>query len=99
MVFPLLKPKIGEAAAVKAYTALYHEAVLVNLLEVCMFNGDAVESIDDYLVELIDYCYRKLVALNCKKIKPAQALDRKVEMEETVPQRLDRQKGKLDVEI
>lgn len=43
---------------------MYHEASVVNLLEVMLYHRTAAESCDDALVELIDYCYRKFLALN-----------------------------------
>jgi len=33
------------------------------LLELVMFHRTAVDSLDNYIFELIDYCYRKLIAL------------------------------------
>ena len=42
---------------------MYHEAAVLNLLELVMFHRTAVESLDNYIFELIDYCYRKLIAL------------------------------------
>lgn len=47
----------------RSYIAIYHEAVIVNVLEIIMYHRTAVESADDYLYEMIDYCYRKLVYL------------------------------------
>ena len=40
---------------------MYHEAAIVNLLEVMLYHRTACESSEDALVELIDYCYRKFV--------------------------------------
>ena len=37
---------------------------MCNLLEVLLFHRTAVEETQDTLVELIDYCYRKLVWLS-----------------------------------
>lgn len=42
---------------------LYHEAVLVNLLEVLLFHDSAVSCLQDEIDELIDYCYRKMADL------------------------------------
>lgn len=43
---------------------LYHEATIVNLMEVMLYHRTAVESSEDALVEMIDYCYRKFIELN-----------------------------------
>ena len=43
--------------------AMYHEASITNLLEVLLYHRTACESSEDALVELIDYCYRKFIAL------------------------------------
>ena len=63
-VFPLVKKEIAKANSIKSYMCLYHEATIVNLLEVMLYHRTAVESSEDALVEVIDYCYRKFVELN-----------------------------------
>ena len=46
------------------YLAHHHEATLINLLEIAFFHADACEGAgDDALLELTDYCVRKLVYL------------------------------------
>lgn len=50
------------------HSQIYHEASIVNLLEVMLYHRTAAEGCDDALVELIDYCYRKFVTL-CEKIE------------------------------
>jgi len=42
---------------------MYHEASICNLLEVLLYHRTACESSEDALVELIDYCYRKFIAM------------------------------------
>jgi hypothetical protein len=44
---------------------------MANLLEILMYHRTAVDSSEEYLVELIDYCYRKLLTLtnNAEKSK------------------------------
>ena len=32
----------------------------VNLLETILFSGDACEALDDYALDLVDYCYRTI---------------------------------------
>lgn len=45
------------------YTVLYHEAIVVNLLETLLFHQEACQSAGDAIVDLIDFCYRKLTHL------------------------------------
>lgn len=63
-IFPILKKDIANLSSIKSYMCLYHEAAITNLLEVMLYHRTACESSEDALVELIDYCYRKFVALN-----------------------------------
>lgn len=47
------------------YQLLYSEAVLANLLEVCLYHELACQAMsEDALLELCDWCYRKLTFLN-----------------------------------
>ncbi|XP_046542958.1 LOW QUALITY PROTEIN: zinc finger MYND domain-containing protein 10-like [Haliotis rubra] len=45
------------------YMALYHEATVINLLETVLFHRETCESADDTILDLVDYCYRKLTHL------------------------------------
>ena len=48
-----------------SYQLLYSEAVLANLLEVCLYHEHACQAMsEDALLELCDWCYRKLTFLN-----------------------------------
>jgi len=60
-IFPLIKKDVAELSSIKSYMCLYHEASIVNLMEVMLYHRTACESSEDALVELIDYCYRKFV--------------------------------------
>ena len=42
---------------------LYHEATLANLLETVLFHQEACESAGETILDLADYCYRKLAML------------------------------------
>jgi len=61
-VFPHMRKHLAtsKGASLKAYLTLYHEATLANLLEVLMYHRTSCEEADENLIELIDYCYRKL---------------------------------------
>lgn len=59
-VLPLIR-KIGEAPnSLKLYLALYHESVICNILETFMFYRTAIDESGDFLIEVIDYCYKKI---------------------------------------
>ena len=48
----------------RLYFVLYHEATLSNFLEVVMFHGHVCEQAGgDLLIELTDYCARKMAML------------------------------------
>lgn len=50
--------------SMRGYFILYHEATLVNLLEVVLYHGHACEAAGEIMMELADYCARKLALLN-----------------------------------
>eukprot|EP00906_Rhabdomonas_costata_P023022 RCo033149 len=62
-VYPLLRTDLDRSPS-GGYMYLHYEAVLTNLLEVCLFNEDAPESLGDLTLELCDYCYRQVLYLN-----------------------------------
>ena len=39
---------------------MYHEAPLATLLETLTFHSEIVEAADDYVLDLLDYCHRKI---------------------------------------
>lgn len=60
-ILPLLECRTQDTVSLRLYFVVYHEATLTNLLEVAFFHEHVVESLsDDLLLELIDYCMRKL---------------------------------------
>ena len=71
-VFPLVKDEVAKLSSIKAYLCLYHESCLTNLLEILLYHRTACESSEDALVEVIDYCYRKFVAITSNADKYAQ---------------------------
>ena len=74
--FPLLKDHLAKHNSVKGYLLCYHEAVLANLLETTLFHEDAAEAAGDLVVELADYCHRKLIwLLNYRGGPPPRATD------------------------
>lgn len=65
-LLPHLKSHLAaHVDSVTTYLLVSHEANLANLLEITLFHEQALENIDeDYLVELVDWCHRKLQYLN-----------------------------------
>jgi len=52
-------------SSVKPYLIMYQEAVLANLLECCLFSENAAQAVGEAgLVELVDWCTRKITYLN-----------------------------------
>ncbi|NXT29914.1 ZMY10 protein, partial [Syrrhaptes paradoxus] len=64
-VFPVLcrledfKPR----STFPIYMVLHHEASIINLLETVFFYKEVCESAEDSILDLIDYCHRKLTLL------------------------------------
>ena len=79
---------------------------MCNMLEVFLYNRTACESADDVLVELIDYCYRKLARLvaKCDRLGdgeylfPSESLDAKgaINRNLTKEQELDKQFNEIE---
>lgn len=54
----------------RLYFTLYHEATLTNLLKIAMFHGHMCEQAGDLLIELADYCARKMTLLISGCVSP-----------------------------
>lgn len=68
-VLGLIKEDVAKMNSLKVYLALYHEAVILNILEVLMFHRTAIDESGEFLVEVIDYCYKKITRQLSKTIK------------------------------
>lgn len=62
-ILPLVRTHLETMAGSGAYILVSHEAQVANFLEVLLYHRAAVEAAGDYLVDLIDYCYTKLLPL------------------------------------
>lgn len=74
-VFPLLKTDIcggeggdlsekrAKARTSRAYFVLYHEATVVNFLEILCYHAHSLSAARDSTVDLLDYCARRLAQL------------------------------------
>ncbi|NXG53192.1 ZMY10 protein, partial [Psilopogon haemacephalus] len=101
-VFPVLcrledfKPR----STFPIYMVLHHEASIINLLETVFFHKEVCESAEDSILDLIDYCHRKLTLL------AAQSTNRRTvtppwnpEAELFLPQELQKQAEVMEFEI
>ena len=61
--YPLLKDWLEKNNSIKGYLLLYQEGVLINLLESLMYSKQGCEAAGDLVLELVDYCHRKLMYL------------------------------------
>jgi len=59
-IWPLVKAKIAKFSSLRTYIPVYHEASVINLLEICLFHRTTCEEAGDALVDLVDFCVRKL---------------------------------------
>jgi hypothetical protein len=66
---PPLFDDIATKNSVKGYFILYHEALLLGLLEKAVFHKHAIAAAGDMLLELADFCYRKTLFLNHGKLQ------------------------------
>eukprot|EP00598_Pedospumella_elongata_P003174 CAMPEP_0184969528 /NCGR_PEP_ID=MMETSP1098-20130426/2253_1 /TAXON_ID=89044 /ORGANISM="Spumella elongata, Strain CCAP 955/1" /LENGTH=435 /DNA_ID=CAMNT_0027491297 /DNA_START=29 /DNA_END=1336 /DNA_ORIENTATION=+ len=63
-VYPLLLETLAGRNNMRLYFILYHEATLINLLEVFMYYRHVCEAGGEKFLELVDYVGRKLTRLN-----------------------------------
>lgn len=56
-------PKLENKDSVVIYSIGYHELVLVNLLELIVYNGSGCESLGDHALDLVDYCVQSVTQL------------------------------------
>ena len=81
-MYPELLDRVAGRNTMRMYFILYHEATVVNFLEVFLYHRHVVEALKDTSVEVIDYCARKLVRLNggydFRAIEPADRSDKGV---------------------
>ncbi|XP_072239226.1 zinc finger MYND domain-containing protein 10 [Leuresthes tenuis] len=64
-VFPILcqLQDFNPKNTFQLYMVIHHEATIINLLETVMFHKDSCEAAADCLLDLVDYCHRKLTLL------------------------------------
>ncbi|KAG7244715.1 hypothetical protein INR49_029734 [Caranx melampygus] len=77
-VFPILcqLQDFNPKTTFHLYMVIHHEATIINLLETIMFHMDSCEAADDSVLDLVDYCHRKLTLLASKATRSSVAHDR-----------------------
>ena len=79
---------VQRAYAMRIYFVIYHEATLANMLECMLYHDYAAQAFGDSVIELVDYCARKiayLVRTGPEAVSEEEALSRrlaKIRMEE-----------------
>ena len=68
-VLPLIKNDVTQFNSLKIYLAVYHEAVILNMLEVMLYHYTAVHESKELLIEIIDYCYKKVTPQIAKAVQ------------------------------
>ncbi|NXX13504.1 ZMY10 protein, partial [Podargus strigoides] len=74
------------------YVVLHHEASIINLLETVFFHKEVCESAEDSILDLIDYCHRKLTLLAARSANGQPAVL-------VPPQELQNQAETMEFEI
>ncbi|XP_061584523.1 zinc finger MYND domain-containing protein 10 [Cololabis saira] len=83
------------------YMVIHHEATIINLLETIMFHKDSCEAADDSLLDLVDYCHRKLTLLASEATREGSLThdQSNVLVHSTPIEDLQRQSAALEFEI
>jgi hypothetical protein len=59
-IYPSLKESLAGKNNMRLYFILYHEATIVNLLEVLLYHKHVCENGGEKMLELVDYVAKKL---------------------------------------
>ncbi|XP_022531427.2 zinc finger MYND domain-containing protein 10 [Astyanax mexicanus] len=64
-VFPILcqLQDFSPKSTFPLYMVIHHEATIINLLETIMYHKESCEAADNAVLDLVDYCHRKLTLL------------------------------------
>ncbi|XP_030634318.1 zinc finger MYND domain-containing protein 10 [Chanos chanos] len=104
-VFPVLcrLEDFNPKSTLPLYMVIHHEATVINLLETIMFHKDACEAAEDAVLDLVDYCHRKLTLLAGQAARgEIQKQDRITHTDSshmTSVQELQRQKTMMEFDI
>ncbi|XP_019475461.1 zinc finger MYND domain-containing protein 10 isoform X1 [Meleagris gallopavo] len=85
------------------YVVLHHEASIINLLETVFFHKEICESAEDSILDLIDYCHRKLTLLTARSASGQAVTQQELRPEELASplsmQELQKQAEMMEFEI
>eukprot|EP01036_Dinobryon_divergens_P029944 gene29944-39117_t len=78
-IYPLLLDSLAGRNNMRLYFILYHEATVVNLLEVFLYHKHMCESGGEKILELVDYVAKKIARLNgsCSSFRDKVGNDKK----------------------
>jgi hypothetical protein len=62
-VYPELLDRVAGRNSMRIYFILYHEATIINLMEVLFYHKHVCSQCGERFLELVDYCARKLTRL------------------------------------
>mmetsp|Transcript_6717 Transcript_6717/g.6599 ORF Transcript_6717/g.6599 Transcript_6717/m.6599 type:complete len:279 (+) Transcript_6717:180-1016(+) len=62
-VLPLCHQEMFALSSVRSYMLIYHEGIVANLLEILLYHRTACEEAGDYLIDVVDWAYRKLIKI------------------------------------
>ncbi|XP_063072548.1 zinc finger MYND domain-containing protein 10 [Engraulis encrasicolus] len=85
------------------YMVIHHEATVINLLETIMFHQDSCESAEEAVLDLVDYCHRKLTLLVGKCARgdapTGDSITHPPDAEQNSVQELQNQSARLEFDI
>ncbi|ALC45202.1 CG11253 [Drosophila busckii] len=81
------------------YTVLYHEAAVVALLDLCLYHPSGCESLQDSVLDLIDYCAQAVAQVIGLVSMGYTENETKLDVDEAVLTELERQKRDLIFKI
>ncbi|XP_058534487.1 zinc finger MYND domain-containing protein 10 isoform X5 [Ochotona princeps] len=80
------------------YMVVHHEASIINLLETVFFHKEVCESAEDTVLDLVDYCHRKLAML-VSRSGQSSPLEEENSQDTTPMQELQKQAELMEFEI
>jgi hypothetical protein len=96
-VYPKIKEHICEKSNIKTYVILYHEAVIVNILENFFFHATACVSAEDYLLDVIDYCYNNLKESYIKLDKNSRLKNKQLKDDDSKEAKIEKMKKMINM--
>ncbi|CAH1782565.1 unnamed protein product [Owenia fusiformis] len=96
----MIQTKFEPKTTFPVYMALYHEATVANLLETMLYHSECCESAEDNLLDVTDYCFRKLTHLIAEQEeKEDEEEDGEKQSDSNMTNMMELQKQKRDMEF